>query len=188
LLSESSPETYARSIARSRTRTRCDFWVITWRRSHSHLSAVSDTDRERLTDHQIARWLAYPNPATTRYRLIESTIIDLAIFFTAYWLKVRRTDGEIGLVRLPPQEMVVDGWLMPSMFGWMQKNGQTVPIPPSEIVYFTGYNPDNPLQGLSPLETLRGLLDEDAAASDYRTSFFANSARIRCHRAPLSKA
>ena len=139
---------------------------------------MSDTDRERLIDHQIARWLAYPNPATTRYRLIESTIIDLAIFFSAYWMKVRRIDGEIGLVRLPPQQMSVDGWLMPSWFGWTLDNGQTVDIAPSEIVYFTGYDPDNPLQGLSPLETLRGLLDEEQAASDYRATFFENSARI----------
>jgi HK97 family phage portal protein len=179
-LSHSSPETYA-ALYRTQpnVRTCCDFLgrnlaqigIHTYRR-------VSDTDRERLVDHQIARWLSYPNPATTRYRLIESTIIDLAIFFSAYWLKVRRTDGEIGLVRLPPQQMHVEGWLMPSWFGWTLDNGQTVDIAPSEIVYFTGYDPDNALQGLSPLETLRGILEEEQAASDYRATYFENSARM----------
>lgn len=178
-LSDSSPDTYA-ALYRTQpnVRTCCDFLgrnlaqigIHTYRR-------VSDTDRLRLTDHQMARWLAYPNPATTRYRLIESTIIDLAIFFSAYWLKVRRIDGEIGLVRLPPQQIEPAGWLMPSSFIWTP-NSTPIVIEPSEIVYFTGYDPDNPLQGLSPLETLRGLLEEEQAASEYRATFFENSARI----------
>src|SRR5262245_66104 len=38
---------------------------------------VSDTDRERLADHELTRWLAHPNPSTTRYRLFESLVADL---------------------------------------------------------------------------------------------------------------
>ena len=33
---------------------------------------VSDTDRERLIDHQVIGWLTTPNPQITQYRLIEA--------------------------------------------------------------------------------------------------------------------
>jgi len=66
---------------------------------------VLHTDRVRLPDHELAQWLANPNPYTTQYRLFESLIADLGIYFNAYWLKIRTTDRtgtRIGLVRLPP--------------------------------------------------------------------------------------
>jgi hypothetical protein len=45
-------------------------------------------------------------------------------------------------------------------------------------VYFGGYNPDHPLLGLSPLETLRRILAEEAAASEYRGQMWGNAARM----------
>ncbi|PYR30332.1 MAG: phage portal protein [Acidobacteria bacterium] len=139
---------------------------------------VSDTDRERLADHQLARWLAAPNPGTTRYRLFESTMQDLGIYFAAYWLKVRRTDGELGLVRLPPPSVAVDGWLLPKLFVWTLPSGETMELEAGQVVYFSGYNPDSPVEGLSPLETLRQRLAEEAAANTYREQFWDNAARL----------
>jgi HK97 family phage portal protein len=142
---------------------------------------VSDTDRVRLVDHDLARWLGKPNPATRRYRLIESLVSDLGIYFNAYWLKVRHrgADGRpaIGLVRLPPEQMAVKGGLLPTHFEWTV-NGRVQRFEVSEIVYFNGYNPLNPLMGLSPLETLRRILAEEAAAGDYREGSWRNAARI----------
>ncbi|PHP52588.1 phage portal protein [Actinomyces ruminis] len=66
---------------------------------------VSDTDRVRVTDHPLARLLSAPNPRTTRYRLLNDLVHDIAIFDTAYWLKIRTGDA-FGLVRVPP------GWLL----------------------------------------------------------------------------
>jgi HK97 family phage portal protein len=142
---------------------------------------VSDTDRQRLTTHDLARWLAKPNGATRQYRLIESLMSDLGIYFNAYLLKVRYVDAErrpaIGLVRLPPEEMRVEGGLIPSQFCWTV-GGRDRDFAPSEIVYFNGYNPCHPLVGLSPLETLRRVLAEEAAAGDHRESFWRQSARV----------
>lgn len=143
---------------------------------------ISDTDRERLADHDLARWLSNPNPATTRYRLIESLVGDLAVYFNAYWLKVRyeRTDGRpaLGLVRLPPEEMAVEGGLLPTQFVWTSAaTGKRQPFPISEIVYFNGYNATNALMGLSPLETLRRILAEEAAAGEHREAFWRNASK-----------
>lgn len=142
---------------------------------------VSDTDRERLADHDLARWLGNPNPTTRRYRLMEGTIADLAIYFNAYWLKVRSTEPDgrprIGLVRLPPEEMTVNGGILPSGFTWT-RNGRRKEFALSEIVYFNGYNPTDPLVGLSPMETLRRILAEEEAASDHRESYWRNAGRM----------
>jgi len=139
---------------------------------------VSDTDRVRLTDHDLSRWLADPNPYTTTYRLIEGLVCDLALYFNAYWLKVRLTAPDrIGLVRIPPPEMRVEGSLLPSRFVWCTQ-GEETPLDPSEVVYFNGYNPQNALMGLSPIETLRRLLAEDIAAQENRAEYWRKGARF----------
>jgi len=142
---------------------------------------VSTTDRLRLVDHDLALWLGKPNPSTRRYRLIESLVSDLAIYFNAYWLKVRYVlrNGRpaIGLVRVPPEEMEVKGGLLPTHFEWTS-NGRVKRLELSDVVYFNGYNPLNPLMGLSPLETLRRILAEEAAAGEYREQFWRRGARV----------
>ncbi len=140
---------------------------------------VSDTDRVRLADHELAQWLAKPNPSTTRYRLFESYIADLAVYFNAFWLKVRIDDPDrrIGLVRMPPETVEVQGGLLPSGVIWAD-DGQAVPLAMTELVYANGYNPLNPLVGLSPLETLRRILAEDLASSDHRARYWQNASRM----------
>jgi HK97 family phage portal protein len=138
---------------------------------------VSDIDRVRLYDHPLAQWIRNPNPDTTTYRLFESLIADLALHFNAYWLKMRLTGGRVGLVRIPPQEMRVVGGLLRAGYLWTTV-GRTTPFETTEIVYFNGYNPLNALMGLSPLETLRPLLLEDAAASQQRQLYWQNASRM----------
>jgi HK97 family phage portal protein len=142
---------------------------------------VSDTDRQRLAGHAVVRWVERPNPATTRYRLFESLMQDLGIYFNAFWLKVRESDRSIGLVRLPPEQMTVKGGLFPTSFEWQSGRGEPKEFAPTEIVQFGGYDPLNPLTGLSPIETLRRILSEEIAAQQYRANFFRNSARTQSY-------
>jgi len=140
---------------------------------------VSDTDRVRLPDHPLAQWLAHPNYATTRYRLFESLVCDLGIYFNAYWLKVRLPEGRIGLVRLPPAEMQVYGGLLPSHFVYTPlQGGRPETLDLSEMVYFNGYNPLNDVMGLSPLVTLARLLAEEAASAENRENYWRNASRV----------
>jgi HK97 family phage portal protein len=131
---------------------------------------VSDTDRQRLPDHPLAQLLKHPNPATTQYRLIEDTLQDYLIYWHAYWLKVRT--APMGLVRIPAGEMSIVGRLLPTRFVWRTANGQQRDFDPSEIVHFGA------LDAISPLETLRRILAEEAAAGDYRQQMWSNGARI----------
>jgi len=138
---------------------------------------VDDTDRVRLTDHPLAALLGKPNPWTTRYRLIESLMGDLGIYFNAYWLKFR-TDGAVSaLLRVPPDMVTVSGGLTPRGYE-INLNGQTLKPPAEDVIHFRGYNPSNATVGLSPLETLRRVLAEEHAMGDYRENFWRNSARM----------
>ena len=137
---------------------------------------LSGTDRERLTGHSLVQTLGRPNPATTRYRLIEALVADLGIHFNAYWLKVR-TPGRLGLVRLPPEQVTVKGGLIPTQYRWSPTQAAPTDFAPSEIVHFRGFNPASPLFGLSPMETLRRILAEAHAAAEYREQFWGNAAR-----------
>lgn len=142
---------------------------------------ISDTDRERVTDHPIARLISRPNPRTTRYRLINGLVHDLAIFDQAYWLKVKTPDGDApqGLVRLPSKQVTPVGknWLWPEAFEFAGTAGKKT-FGPDEIVYFHGYNPDGDLAGSSPIEALRRVLAEEHAAGIMREQTLRNGARM----------
>ena len=136
---------------------------------------ISDTDRERLPpEHPLVFLIEHPNPTTTRYRLFETVMQDLGIFFNAYLLKVR--SSPLALVRLPPDQMTIQGMLWPTGFTWTNESGEVTPFPVSEIVHFGGYGAG--LMGLSPLETLRRLLAEEAAAGVYRQQMWTNATRV----------
>lgn len=138
---------------------------------------VSDTDRQRLWDHGLAQTIKRPNPFTTRYRLIESLMGDLGVWFNTYWLKLRANDGRLALLRVPPFIVQSYGQLMPTRYE-VNLGTSVLKLTPDQIVHFRGYNAEDPIQGLSPLETLRRILAEEYAMGDYREHFWRNAARM----------
>lgn len=143
---------------------------------------VSDTDRVRLADHDIEQWIKKPNPSTTRYQLFDATAIDWCIYLNAFWLKIRYRDAnrkwQLGFLRLPPEQMSVEGGQLPTLYVWTLEDGTQKTYLPDDVVHFRGYSPTNPLIGLSPMETLRRVLQEEHEAGEYRRAFFKNSARF----------
>ncbi|MFZ1361452.1 MAG: phage portal protein [Candidatus Nanopelagicales bacterium] len=139
---------------------------------------VSDTDRRKLTNEPLARMLARPNPRMTRYKLFQALVNDLGIYDAAYWLKVRSGD-QLSLVRIPPHVVEVrsSNWLEVDAFRVRGSRGFQ-DFGPDEIIYFHGYNPLDPLTGLSPMETLRQLLAEEFESGQYRSQLWRNGARF----------
>jgi HK97 family phage portal protein len=139
---------------------------------------VSDTDRERLTDHPLARLIVRPNPVTTRYRLLHALVSDLAIFDVAFWAKLG-TPEVSGVVRLPPERVVPDGenWLAPEAFVVHGSRGR-VRLPADHVVHFRGYHPRDQRVGCSGLEALRRILAEEFEAGRMREQVLRNGARI----------
>ncbi len=143
---------------------------------------VSETDRVRLRDHPLALLIEQPLPPAfkvTRYRLIESLMADLGVWFNAYWLKIKRESGNqgMGLLRIPPDLVTVTGGLVPTGYE-INLGGVVQTVVPEEVVHFRGYNAENCIAGLSPLETLRRVLAEEEAMGDYREHFWENAARM----------
>lgn len=139
---------------------------------------VSDTDRQRLTDHRLAEVIRRPTPRTTRYRLINALVSDLAIFDNAVWAKVRPDSGGFGLQRLPPHRITPKG-ANPFDPDYYELAGDTAPkiLQPDQVVHFRGHNPVDPRWGESPLESLRRILAEEASAAEYRESLWRSGAR-----------
>jgi HK97 family phage portal protein len=135
-----------------------------------------DTDRERLIDHPLARLLSQPNPWTTKYRFLETLVIDKAIYDVAYLLKMG-TPQAPSLVRLPPRmvEPKGDNWLTPDEFEFAGTKGK-LRVPADRVVYFRGYGGDSD-GGMSPLESLRRTLREEWTGSEMREQIMRNGAR-----------
>jgi HK97 family phage portal protein len=135
---------------------------------------VSDTDRERVTDHPLAALVKRPNPRTTRYRLFDSLVHDVAIYDVACWVK---TKGP-GLLRLPPAmlEPIGESWVDLDGVKLRGARGSTK-FGLDELVLFRGYSPTGSW-GTPPAETLRQILLEEWNATVYRQQLWRNGARI----------
>lgn len=141
---------------------------------------VSDTDRERLTDHPLPRILAAPGARLTRYRLIERLVSDIGIYDKAFWVKVRMDSGELlGVIPVPPSRMELkgDSWLEPGKFVVHGSRGE-LELDPDQVVYFHGYDPDDLREGSSPIEALRSMLQEEFEATRSREQMWRNGGRL----------
>jgi HK97 family phage portal protein len=139
---------------------------------------LSDTDRKRLTDHPLAALLSRPAPWMTRYRLMDATVQDYAIFDAAYWLKIRTSDSVDGLARLTPPNVTLlgAGGFAPDGFRYRGDKGAK-DFPADQVVYFRGYNPLVSVAGAPPIEALRRVLAEEWEAGRMREQVLRNGAR-----------
>lgn len=135
---------------------------------------ISDTDRERLADHPLAQLMGRPNPSTTTYRLIRRMVRDVCIYGNGYWLKIRAPGGGIALLTAPFEIVSVYGTLNPTRYK-IALLSNPLDLTPDQIVHF---REDGEPVGVSPLESLRRILAEEAASGDYREGFWKNGARM----------
>lgn len=138
---------------------------------------ISDTDRVRIADHPLAALLNAPNPGTTRYTWIAETVQDWCVYGNAYSVKFH-SPGRLELYRVPAANMQPYGDLIAREYVWTLGDGRGIVLPAENVFHVKQYNPDDPVVGLSPLETLRALLAEEQAAVEYRKWFWNNGARL----------
>lgn len=143
---------------------------------------VSDTDRERLTDHPLAELLERPLPGKrlTPYDFKYRIVADLAIYDTCFILKVKPDgDGPMGLLPVPvplvtPAE---ESWIEAPYYK-LAVGGQTIEIPGEHMIHIHGYSPDDLTVGESPLMALRDVLLEEYEATKHRQGMWKNGARV----------
>lgn len=151
-------------------------WCIADCELHAY-RRLADDDRVRIAEHDVIRWLRQPAPKLTRFELFEYMMRDLCIYGNAFWLKVRMSD-RIGLYPLLPADVTIAGAAFPIGYTWEPQSGVRQALSPNDVVHFRYYDPESRIKGLSPIETLRGLLAEEVAASQFRSHSMRNGARI----------
>lgn len=135
---------------------------------------VSDTDRVEANDHPLAALMRNPNPVTTRYRHMFATVADMSIYDRAYWRKIR-VGRSFSVVRVSPSMIAVETDANTGRLTYRTSSG--VEIPRSQLIIFPGYSPDTYEEGVSPLETLRRVLQDETTVQQYRESMWRNAAR-----------
>ncbi|WP_246422089.1 phage portal protein [Nocardiopsis mwathae] len=139
---------------------------------------VSDTDRERVTDHPLAKLLARPLPQTklTRFGLMFRVVADLCIYDAAFVVKVRDGSGSVvGLIPVPA------AWVAPEGGSWIAPHAYRIAggseVPAGDVIHLHGYATDSLWGGTSPLESLRSVLIEEHEANRHRQQMWRNGAR-----------
>jgi HK97 family phage portal protein len=142
---------------------------------------TSDTDRKKVRDHPLSKLLADPWPGSkwSKYKLINWTVQEYSIYNSAFWLKAKAPDGSNGVLPIPRRyiQLVGSNPLAPKGFRIQGTKGP-VDLKPDQVVQFYGYNPGSTRDGYPPLETLRQILAEEQAATEYREQMWRNGARI----------
>lgn len=127
---------------------------------------VGDTERQRREDHPAAQTMSHPDATTPADAFIYRLVTDYLIWDNAYFLKFRSgSSRKLVLARMPPGCVTVSGgrFTADAYWFWREDGSWLGPIAPSDVFHWYGYNPNDPLLGLSKLETLRQELATDRA-------------------------
>lgn len=148
-----------------------------------HGFTKTDTHGERVrldAKHPLTKLIRRPNPYTVRYDFTEAQVLDLGIYDFWAAIKLRNSfTGELNLFRIPPYMVTPTGgnWMFAESYTLKGDKTETV-VPRDQMVVIHGYNPTDTQNGLSPIESLRGLLAEAAAAGEWREQYWRNAARM----------
>lgn len=151
---------------------------------HTH-ERVADEDRQRVHDHPVAELMRLPRAGVAPYRFWHAVLSDALLYDAWAALLVSTEDGKLELVQVPSWRLwfevdalrrVVDVWFWAdSNKNLGQADGGWRRLDKDNLIYDHGYGPSS--AGLSPLATLRDILDESAEAVAYRRQVWANGAR-----------
>jgi HK97 family phage portal protein len=126
---------------------------------------IDESRREARPDHSAALSLRNPSPTMTRDQFVRATIQDYLVYNNAYALKFRNRD-QIILKPIPAHKVEILGQELfdPEAYKIHRVDGSFLIIEdPTDVIHWRGWNPNDPRIGLSPLETLRNVVAEDAA-------------------------
>jgi len=109
---------------------------------------------------------------------IRATEADMLVYGSAYWLKISANKRVFALKRLNPGTMEIEASAENGVEKFIQKiKGKVVgEWEPSQIIYFSDYDPRDDINGLSPTQVAMADILTEIAAGEYLTAFFKNYA------------
>lgn len=138
-----------------------------------------DADREQLFDHPLANLLRQPNPWTTQYRFLDAIVHDLSIYDRSYWVKSKGPNG-FSLIRQDPfyTRPLGEVGYYPEAFE-VRGLRATKQYPADQVFFLRGYaGGAADTGGVSPIESLREVLEESFYANQSRAQVMRNGARM----------
>lgn len=144
----------------------------------------SDTERLRVTDHQISHVLRTPQRRVGAYRFWHSVLSDGLLYDRWCVLKAWDKNDRLELVQVPSWRLRIDVDPLRRVTALRYWQGdrvggdhpEWVDIDLDEAIFDFGYAPRT--AGLTPVRTLRDVLDESAEAVRYRRDVWENGARM----------
>lgn len=140
---------------------------------------VTGVKRTFLRNHPGQKIVFNPNPSkkVAYMDFWRELFMDFLIYDRSCIAKIRKggdPNGEpIALVRIPPV------WFTPfgHNYWWPESirlvgNRAQLDFRMEDVIYIHGYDPIDPRMGVSPMQTLKGILEEEAAAAAWRQRFW----------------
>lgn len=148
-----------------------------------HAFVRDGEDRRRDRTSPLAQLLARPNADQTTYDLVYALVGDLDLYDRAYWLVLEDSDAPSGwaIRRLPPSWVSVSKKTAFSVSEYLVTSGdgkESVPVPASRMLAFTGYHPTSPLAASPTVESLRETLAEQVEAAKFRAQVWKRGGRV----------
>lgn len=146
----------------------------------------AEDGRNRKRDTPLAVLLDEPNDDSTTFELIEATTASRCLYDETYWYVAEDLNSRSGwAIRHIPTSWVigtigagafrVEGYKVaipgaPSN-GW-------IAIPAKDMIVFRGWNPTNPISGVSPVHSLKAILAEQIHAQLFRDQMWRRGGRV----------
>lgn len=144
----------------------------------------SETDRKRDRSSKAALTLYRPNEDQTSYEFIRALAVEYFVFGTVYAWVLPDPESESGLqIRILPSEWIRDveyatNYAPGALLVSPDDTGASVEVPASEFVQFRTYSAGSPGGFISPISALRGTLQEQIEAGNFRKQLWASSGRL----------
>lgn len=139
---------------------------------------VSDTDRQRVTDHPLASVLRSPAAGVTPFRFWHSIVVDWLLFDRWCVLKLPSDRSvPLDLVRVQASRVVFDADRLGRIRNVIVDGDKANPIGTADCMLDHGYSPLG-ANGTTPMQTLAQILAEATEAVEWRRSVWRNGARV----------
>ena len=145
---------------------------------------ASDEERVRVDGSSVAAaLLRSPNPAMTRYELLDALVCDMALNDQAFWYVSKDAKRDIGwrITHIPTAWVQAPGGgdaFEPDYWSVTAPGSMTRNVPANEMIHFHGWNPTSQVYGTSPVVTLKNILMEQIASVIYRQQRWEKGARV----------
>lgn len=144
---------------------------------------VRESENNRLRDRTSVAALLLDSPADgkTTFELISELVGDLCLYGAALWYVSPNDSRESGweITRLPyawVQDVFTSDGFSPDAYVIQNPDSgtATVRIDAKSVIRFAAYNPESGVTPVSPVESLKRILEERMHALDYRNTVWRN--------------